>query len=174
VETIKRYVDLMARFKLKRFHWHLTEDQGWRVEIDAFPKLTEVGAWRSESPTLKRDDGQARDGVRHGGFYTKEQMREVVAFAAQRFVTVIPEIEMPGHATAAIASYPRLGCTGEQLAVSTRWGVHDTIYCPTEETFAFLETVLDEVLEIFPSEWIHIGATRFRSGSGRRASWPSR
>ncbi|HVS64067.1 MAG TPA: beta-N-acetylhexosaminidase [Thermoanaerobaculia bacterium] len=158
VETVKRYVDLMSRFKLNRFHWHLTEDQGWRVEIDAYPRLMEVGAWRAESPTWSRDDDDSvMDGVRHGGYYTKEQMREVVEYAAERFVTVIPEIELPGHATAAIASYPELGCTGEQLEVTTTWGIFESIFCPSEETFAFLETVLDEVMEIFPSPWIHIG-----------------
>jgi hexosaminidase len=158
VDVVKRYVDLMARFKFNRFHWHLTEDQGWRVEIDAYPKLTEIGAWRAESPTHGRHDADdVMDGVPHGGWYTKEQMREVVAYAAERFVTVIPEIELPGHATAAIAAYPELGCTGEPLQVTTTWGILDTIFCPSEQTFAFLEAVLDEVIEIFPSEWIHIG-----------------
>jgi hexosaminidase len=158
VEFVKRYIDTMARFKLNRFHWHLTEDQGWRVEIDAYPRLTSVGAWRAQSPVEKNLDPYVGDGTPHGGFYTKEEIREVVAYAAERFVTVIPEIEMPGHATAAIAAYPQLGCTGEQLEVSTIWGVHDTIFCPSEETFEFIEAVLGEVVELFPSEYIHIGA----------------
>ena len=157
VEFVKRYIDTMARFKLNRFHWHLTEDQGWRIEIDAFPRLTEVGAWRAESPLGRQADPYVGDGERHGGFYTKDEIRDVVAYAADRFVTVIPEIEMPGHATAAIASYPEIGCTDERLDVSTRWGVHSTIVCPKEETFAFYETVLSEVMELFPSPVIHIG-----------------
>lgn len=157
VAFVKKYIDTMARFKLNRFHWHLAEDQGWRVQIDAYPRLTEVGAWRAESPVEKNLDPYVGDGVQHGGFYTKEEIRDVVAYAAERFVTVIPEIEMPGHATAAIASYPELGCTDEHLAVSTTWGVHDTIFCPKEETFTFLENVLSEVMELFPSKYIHIG-----------------
>jgi hexosaminidase len=157
VEFVKRFIDTIARFKLNRFHWHLTEDQGWRVEIDAFPRLTEFGAWRTESPAGRQADPYVGDGVRHGGFYTKDEIRDVVAYAAERFVTVIPEIEMPGHSTAAIASYPELGCTDERLDVSTRWGVHSTILCPSEETFRFLETVLTEVMELFPSDVIHIG-----------------
>ncbi len=158
IDFVKKYIDTMARFKLNRFHWHLTEDQGWRIEIDAYPKLTEVGAWRDESPLEDNLDPYVGDGVPHGGFYTKDQIREVVAYAAERFITVIPEIEMPGHATAALAAYPELGCTDEQLRVSTTWAVHETIYCPQEATFEFIETVLAEVVELFPSEYIHIGA----------------
>ena len=162
VEFVKRYIDVMARFKLNRFHWHLTEDQGWRLEIDAYPNLTATGAWRRETVEAKNRDPYVGDGVPHGGFYTKDDVREIVAYAAERFVTVIPEIEMPGHATAAIAAYPELGCTNAQLEVSTRWGVHETIYCPHEATFEFLETVLDEVIELFPSEYIHIGGDEVR------------
>lgn len=158
VDFVKKYIDTMARFKLNRFHWHLTEDQGWRIEVDAYPKLTEIGAWRSESPVGDNLDPYVGDGVPHGGFYTKDEVREVVAYAAERFVTVIPEIELPGHATAAIAAYPELGCTDEPPQVSTTWAVHDTIYCPQEVTFDFIETVLSEVFELFPSEYIHIGA----------------
>lgn len=158
VDFVKKYIDTMSRFKLNRFHWHLTEDQGWRIEIDAYPRLTEIGAWRSESPVGDSLEPYVGDGVPHGGFYTKDEIREVVAYAAERFVTVIPEIELPGHATAAIAAYPELGCTDDQLQVSTTWAVHDTIYCPQEATFDFIETVLAEVLELFPSEYIHIGA----------------
>jgi hexosaminidase len=139
VEFVKKYIDTMSRFKLNRFHWHLTEDQGWRIEIDAYPRLTEIGAWRSESPVEDNLDPYIGDGVPHGGFYTKDEIREVVAYAAERFVTVIPEIELPGHATAAIAAYPELGCTDEQLRVSTTWAVHETIYCPQEATFEFLD-----------------------------------
>ena len=158
VEFVKKYIDTMARFKLNRFHWHLTEDQGWRIQIDSYPKLTAVGAWRDETTLEGNTDPYIGDGRPHGGFYTKNEVRDVVAYAAARFVTVIPEIEMPGHATAAIAAYPELGCTDAQLAVSTNWGVHDTIFCPQESTFEFVEAVLAEVVEMFPSEYIHIGA----------------
>lgn len=159
-EFVKKQIDTMARLKFNTFHWHLTEDQGWRVPIDAFPRLTEVGAWRNETQ-VGRQRG-VYDGTRHGGFYTKEQIREVVAYAAERHVTVIPEIEMPGHATAAIAAYPEFGCGEEPLEVSGRWGIHEAVFCPTEQTFAFLFAVLDEVLELFPSEAIHIGADEVR------------
>ncbi|WP_306639774.1 glycoside hydrolase family 20 protein [Sanyastnella coralliicola] len=146
-EFVKRYIDLLARYKMNVLHWHLTEDQGWRVEIDAYPKLTEVGAWRTE-----------KDSSIHGGFYTKEEMRDIVAYAAARHIKVIPEIELPGHSSAAIASYPWLSCTGEQIPVENEWGVFKDIYCAgNDSTIAFLETVLDEVLEIFPSDVIHIG-----------------
>ncbi len=157
VDFVKKYIDTMSRFKLNRFHWHLTEDQGWRIQIDAYPRLVEVGAWRNESPLEKNLDPYIGDGIPHGGFYTKGDIRDIVAFAEERFVTIIPEIELPGHATAALASYPELGCTDDRLEVSTTWGVHDTIFCPKEETFEFLETVLSEVMELFPSEYIHIG-----------------
>ena len=128
-------------------HWHLTEDQGWRVEIDAYPELTQKGAWRTEA-----------DGSQHGGFYTKEQIRDIVAYAAQRHIEVIPEIELPGHSRAALAAYPWLGCTGEAMEVPHDWGVFKDIYCAGQDTtLAFLKTVLDEVMELFPSEYIHIG-----------------
>ncbi|MCH2200065.1 MAG: family 20 glycosylhydrolase [Flavobacteriales bacterium] len=146
-EFVKRYIDLLARYKMNVLHWHLTEDQGWRVEIDAYPKLTKVGAWRNE-----------KDSSIHGGFYTKEEMRDIVAYATARHIKVIPEIELPGHSSAAIASYPWLSCTGEQIPVENEWGVFKDIYCAgNDSTIAFLETVLDEVLEIFPSDVIHIG-----------------
>ena len=159
-DFVKKQIDTMARLKFNTFHWHLTEDQGWRVPIDAYPRLTEVGAWRRETQ-VGRQRG-VYDGTRHGGFYTKEEIREVVAYAAERYVTVIPEIEMPGHATAAIAAYPEYGCGEEPLEVSGRWGIHEAVFCPTEKTFAFLFAVLDEVLELFPSEAIHIGADEVR------------
>jgi hexosaminidase len=148
----------MASYKLNRFHWHLTEDQGWRIEIRAYPRLTEVGAWRAE--TLRGHYGNrphAFDGTRYGGFYTQDEVREVVAYAAEHHITVIPEIEMPGHSLAALAAYPELACTDGPFEPATLWGVFDDIYCPKEETFAFLETVLTEVLELFPGPWIHIG-----------------
>jgi hexosaminidase len=169
VEFVKKYIDTMSRLKLNRFHWHLTEDQGWRIQIDAYPNLTDMGAWRGETTVDKNIDPYVGDGTPHGGFYTKDEIRDVVAYAAERFVTVIPEIEMPGHATAAIASYPELGCTDQELQVSTNWGIHGSIFCPQEETFEFLETVLDEVVELFPSEFIHIGGDEVPKGEWQRS-----
>ena len=147
VEFVEQVIDGLALHKMNTLHWHLTEDQGWRIAIDAYPRLTEVGAWRTEA-----------DGSQHGGFYTKDDIRRIVAYAAARHITVIPEIELPGHSRAALAAYPELGCTGEELPVPNDWGVFKDIYCAGDEaTFAFLEQVLTEVLELFPSEYIHIG-----------------
>jgi hexosaminidase len=157
VEFIKKYLDLLALYKLNTFHWHLTEDQGWRIEIKKYPRLTEVGAFRKETILDKNFDPYVGDGIPYGGFYTQEEVREIVAYAAERHITVIPEIEMPGHSLAALAAYPELACTDGPFEVGTRWGVYDDIYCPSEETFAFLEDVLTEVLELFPSRYIHIG-----------------
>ncbi|GMV06576.1 MAG: hypothetical protein AMXMBFR53_28520 [Gemmatimonadota bacterium] len=154
---VKRYIDQLARYKLNRFHWHLTEDQGWRIEIDRYPRLTEVGAWRAETMVEKNFDPYVGDGRRYGGFYTKDEVRDIVAYAAERYVTIVPEIEMPGHSTAALAAYPELACTEGPFQVATTWGVFEDIYCPREETFTFLEGVLTEVMELFPGEVIHIG-----------------
>ena len=158
VEFIKKYIDLMAAFKLNTFHWHVTEDQGWRLEIKKYPKLTEVGAWRKETIVGHARRGpKGYDGVRHGGFYTQEQARDVVAYARARGVTVLPEIEMPGHSLAALAAYPELANVTGPFEVRTTWGISDEVFSPRESTFTFLENVLREVLEIFPSEYIHIG-----------------
>lgn len=156
-DFVKRYIDLLARYKINRFHWHLTEDQGWRIEIDAYPRLTEVAAWRDQTQIGHGSEPFNGDGQRYGGYYTKDEIRDIVAYAQSRFVTIIPEIEMPGHATAAIAAYPELSCHGEPVDVAMTWGVFEDIYCPTEETFQFLETVLAEVIELFPGEYVHIG-----------------
>jgi len=156
-EFIKRYIDLMASYKLNVFHWHLTEDQGWRLEIDRYPRLTEVGAYRAETILEKNFDPYVGDGIPYGGFYSKDEVRDIVAYAAERYVTVIPEIEMPGHSVAALAAYPELACTPGPFEVATVWGVHEDIYCPRESTFEFLEGVLTEVMELFPSPYIHIG-----------------
>jgi hexosaminidase len=158
LDFIRKYIDNMAMHKLNTFHWHLTEDQGWRIEIKKYPKLTEVGAWRKESLIGHvRDTPHKFDGKRHGGFYTQEEAKEIVQYAKERFITVIPEIEMPGHAKAAIAAYPELGVTGKPVEVATYWGVFPDIFNVEETTFRFLEDVLAEVMTIFPSEYIHIG-----------------
>lgn len=156
-EFILRYIDLLALHKLNVLHWHLTEDQGWRLEIKKYPKLTEIGAWRGTGA------------ARYGGYYTQEDVREIVNYAASRHVRVVPEIELPGHCRAALASYPELSCTGGPFDVATTWGVFEDVYCAgNEQTFAFLEDVLTEVIELFPSEFIHIGGdevprTRWRA-----------
>ncbi len=159
IAYIKRYIDMIALHKMNRFHWHLTEDQGWRIEISKYPNLTTTGAYRKE--TLVGHGGRRPfefDGKPYGGFYTKDEVKEIVEYARSKFITVIPEIEMPGHAIAALASYPELGCTGGPYEVQTRWGVFDDVFCAgKEETFSFLEDVLTEVMELFPSEYIHIG-----------------
>jgi hexosaminidase len=148
-EFVKRYIDLLAMYKMNVFHWHLTEDQGWRIEIKKYPRLTEVGAWRRESMD---------DGIPHGGFYTQDDVREIVAYAKQRFITVVPEIEMPGHCQAALAAYPELSCSGGPFKVGTEWGVIYDVFCAgNEKTFEFLQDVLTEVIELFPSKFIHVG-----------------
>jgi hexosaminidase len=158
VEFIKRYIDLLATFKLNTFHWHLTEDQGWRLEIKRYPRLTEVGAWRKETIVGHARRGpKGYDGTRHGGFYTQDQARDVVAYAKERGVTVLPEIEMPGHSLAALAAYPELANVPGPFEVRTTWGISDEVFSPSEGTFRFLEDVLREVVDIFPSEYIHIG-----------------
>jgi len=158
VEFIKRYIDLLATFKLNTFHWHLTEDQGWRLEIKRYPKLTETGAWRKETIVGHARRGpKGYDGTRHGGFYTQDQARDVVAYAKERGVTVLPEIEMPGHSLAALAAYPEFANVPGPFEVRTTWGISDEVFSPSEATFTFLENVLREVMDIFPSEYIHIG-----------------
>ena len=157
VDYIKRYIDLMAMHKINRFHWHLTEDQGWRIEIKKYPLLTEKGSVRKET-IIGSYASNIYDGTPYGGYYTQDEIREVVQYAADRFITVIPEIEMPGHALAAIACYPELSCgLEESYEVGTKWGVYKQVYCPKEATFEFLENVLTEVFELFPSKLIHIG-----------------
>ncbi len=158
VEFIKKYIDLLAMHKMNRFHWHLTEDQGWRIEIKKYPKLQEVAAYRNETLVGHYSDQPHQfDGKKYGGYYTQDEVREVVAYAKERFITVIPEIEMPGHSQAALAAYPELACTEGPFETATKWGVMENVYCPTEATFEFLENVLKEVMELFPSEYIHIG-----------------
>ena len=158
VEKVKEYINTLSYHKMNMFHWHLTEDQGWRIEIKKYPKLTEIGAWRKDG-----------NGGKYGGFYTQEQIKEVVAYADARGVTVVPEIEFPGHSVAALAAYPELSCKGGPFEVQTNWGVFDDILCAgNEDVFKFSEEVLTEVLSLFPSKYIHIGGdeapkTRWKS-----------
>lgn len=157
VSFVKKYIDYLAFHKFNTFHWHLTDDQGWRIEIKRYPKLTQVGAWRN-STLIGRYPGTGQDGIRYGGFYTQEQIKEVVKYAADRYITIIPEIEMPGHAIAALASYPYLGCTKGPYKVFETWGVIDDVFCAgNDSTYKFLQNVLDEVLPLFPSKYIHVG-----------------
>lgn len=155
-EQVKKYIDYLAQYKFNTFHWHLTDDQGWRIEIKKYPKLTQVGAFRNGTMVGKYVD-QTYNDIRYGGFYTQEDIKEVVEYAKQRHITIVPEIEMPGHAVAALASYPEFSCTGGPFEVERGWGVFDDVFCPKEETFTFLEDVLEEVMALFPSEYIHIG-----------------
>ncbi len=147
VEFLKKQIDVLALFKINHLHWHLTEDQAWRVEIKKYPLLTEVGAYRTEP-----------DGTRYGGFYTQEQIREVVEYAAHRFITVVPEFELPGHELAAIAAYPYLSCKGEKISPRVVWGVEDIVMCPAKETtFDFIEDIIDELVPLFPGKYFHVG-----------------
>jgi hexosaminidase len=184
VSFVKKYIDYLALHKMNYFHWHLTEDQGWRIEIKKYPKLTEVGAWRNGT-IIGRFPGTGNDGIRYGGYYTQEEIKDVVAYAAKRYITVIPEIEMPGHSSAAIAAYPWLSCfpnestkhppqcawygdtTGKQ--VQQTWGVFDDVFCAGKDsTFEFLQDVLDEVMALFPSKYIHVGGDECPKANWKR------
>jgi hexosaminidase len=163
-ETILKHLDLMALHKLNVFHWHLTEDQGWRLEIKKYPRLTTVGAWRKDSALGPPPDDEGTKvknwkfaGRPHQGFYSQDDVREVVRYASERFITIVPEIEMPGHARAALAAYPEMGNTGNALAVPTTWGVFKEVYGVEDKTLSFIEDVLTEVLALFPSKFIHVG-----------------
>ncbi|MFB9864397.1 beta-N-acetylhexosaminidase [Rufibacter immobilis] len=159
VEFVKRYIDYLAMHKMNTFHWHLTEDQGWRIEIKKYPKLTQVGGWR-DGTLIGHYSNQPHQfsTERHGGFYTQEQIKEVVKYAQDRYITVVPEIEMPGHALAALTAYPELSCTGGPFQVEKKWGVFDDVFCAgNEKTFTFLEDVMTEVMALFPSKIVHIG-----------------
>ncbi len=157
VEFIKKYIDLLALHNVNIFHWHLTEDQGWRIEIKSYPKLTEIGSTRKQT-VLGRNNSGKFDGKPHSGFYTQEEIKEIVKYAADRYITIIPEIDLPGHMLSALASYPELGCTGGPYEVGTKWGVFEDVLCPgKEKTFEFLEGVLTEVMSLFPAKYIHIG-----------------
>ncbi|RYD95110.1 MAG: beta-N-acetylhexosaminidase [Sphingobacteriales bacterium] len=157
VSFVKKYIDYLAYHKLNNFHWHLTDDQGWRIEIKKYPKLTQIGSCRDQT-LVGRFGSDKYDGEKYCGFYTQDQIKEVVQYAADRYINVIPEIEMPGHAMAAIAAYPELSCTpNEPKKVAQTWGVFDDVFCPSETTFTFLQNVMDEVIQLFPSTYVHIG-----------------
>jgi len=192
MDFVKKYIDFIAMYKLNTFHWHLTEDQGWRIEIKKYPKLTTVGGYRNAT-IIGRYPGKGSSNTKYGGFYTQAQIKEIVKYAADRFVTIIPEIEMPGHASAAIAAYPELSCfpnestpaiptmhsaaTLEALKkpgtkiVQETWGVFDDVFAPTENTFTFLQNVLDEVMVLFPSTYIHIGGDECPKESWKRSEF---
>jgi len=157
VEEVKTFIDMLALHKLSVFHWHLTDDQGWRIEIKKYPKLTEIGSQRKQT-VIGKNTGKY-DGIPYGPyFFTQEEIKDVIQYAADRYITIIPEVELPGHALAALASYPELGCTGEPYEVCQMWGVFSEVFCPgNEKTFEFWEGVLEEVAELFPGEIIHIG-----------------
>lgn len=186
VEFIKQYIDFLAMYKMNTFHWHLTDDQGWRIEIKKYPRLTQTGAYRNGT-IIGRYPGTGNDHLRYGGYYTQEQVKEIVRYAADRYITVIPEIEMPGHASAAIAAYPQLSCfpdeptqhatnvawsgdsTGKQ--VQQAWGVFKDVFCPSDYTFRFLEDVLDEVMALFPGKYIHVGGDECPKDNWRRSEF---
>lgn len=155
-EFVKKYIDYISMYKMNVFHWHLTDDQGWRIEIKKYPKLTETGSRRKGSMIGHYNQHQF-DTLQYGGFYTQEDIKEIVAYARQKHVTIVPEIEMPGHAVAALAAYPQLACTDGPFEVEKQWGVFDDVFCPKPQTFTFLEDVLTEVISLFPGEYIHVG-----------------
>ncbi len=186
VDYVKKYIDYIAMQKFNTFHWHLTDDQGWRIEIKKYPLLTSVGGYRNGT-IIGRYPGTGNDGIRYGGYYTQDQVKDIVRYASDRHITVIPEIEMPGHASAAIAAYPQLSCfpeestkapaktawagpdTGKQ--VQQAWGVFPDVFCPSDYTFNFLENVLDEVMQLFPSKYIHIGGDECPKDNWKRSEF---
>ena len=157
INVAKKVLDLMALHKLNKFHWHLVDDQGWRIKIDKYPKLTDIGSKRELKPKRGEVQNTGEENV-YGGFYTKEEIKDIIAYATERFIEVIPEIEMPGHSMSALAAYPELSCSGGPFEVPTRWGIFADVYCPgNDRVYEFLKDVIDEVIELFPSEIIHIG-----------------
>jgi len=157
-EEVKRYLDLLALYKFNIFHWHLTEDQGWRIEIKKYPLLTEIGSQRKETVIGKPSEKAKYDGKPYGGYYTQYDIKDIVDYAQSLHITIVPEIEMPGHALAALSAYPQFSCCNESLESATTWGVFDDVYCAgNDSTFEFLENILSEVCDLFPEKYIHIG-----------------
>jgi hexosaminidase len=189
VDFLKKYIDYLAAYKFNTFHWHLTDDQGWRIEIKKYPLLTQVGGWRNGT-IIGRYPGTGNTNTKHGGFYTQAQVKEIVKYAADRYITVIPEIEMPGHASAAIAAYPQLSCFPQEdtkipqdciwsgaakgKMVQQTWGVFEDVFAPTDYTFNFLQDVLDEVVQLFPSKYIHIGGDECPKEAWKRSDFCKR
>jgi hexosaminidase len=171
-EFIKKYIDYLAMYKMNTFHWHLTDDQGWRIEIKKYPKLTTVGAYRKGTLAGHASNFPEKfDTIVYGGFYTQNDIREIVDYAVKRHITIVPEIEMPGHSLAALASYPELSCTGGPFETENKWGVFDDVFCPKEETFTFLENVLTEVMDLFPGKYIHIGGDECPKTTWKNSSY---
>ncbi len=186
VAFVKKYIDYLAAYKFNTFHWHLTDDQGWRIEIKKYPRLTEVGGYRNGT-IIGRYPGKGNDSIRYGGFYTQQQIKEVVKYAADRHITIIPEIELPGHASAAIAAYPQLSCFPDESTkvpdnttwagstagkqVQQTWGVFEDVLCPNEYTFTFMQNVLSEVMQLFPSKYIHIGGDESPKEAWKRSAF---
>ncbi len=186
VSYLKKYIDYLALHKMNYFHWHLTDDQGWRIEIKKYPKLTEVGGYRNGT-IIGHFPGTGNNNKHYGGYYTQEDVKEVVAYAAKRYITVVPEIEMPGHASAAIAAYPELSCFPEESTqapkgtvwagdttgkhVQQTWGVFPDVFAPTEKTFAFLQDVVDEVIPLFPSKYFHVGGDECPKDNWKRSAF---
>ncbi len=174
VAFIKKFIDYFAAYKLNTFHWHLTDDQGWRIEIKKYPKLTQIGAFRKETiigakRLMKKPEDIKFDGIPYGGFYTQEQIKEVVKYAQKRYITIIPEIEMPGHSRAVLAAYPELACKPGPYETMTSWGISLDIVCPSEQTFQFFENVLNEVVQLFPGEYVHIGGDEAKKDRWRES-----
>lgn len=174
VEFVKKTIDLMAYYKLNNFHWHLTDDQGWRIEIKKYPRLTEIGSQRAQTVIGNYHDRtpQQFDNTPYGGYYTQDQIREVVKYAADRYINIVPEIEMPGHSMAALAAYPELSCDPTKpYKVYETWGVVHDVYCPSDKTFNFLEDVLTEVMDLFPSKYIHIGGDEVPKDAWKKSAF---
>jgi hexosaminidase len=174
VSFVKKYIDLMAAYKLNTFHWHLTDDQGWRIEIKKYPLLTQVGSKRAQTMVgnFHDSDPQQFDNTPYGGYYTQEEVRDVVKYAADRYINIVPEIEMPGHSVAAIAAYPELSCDpAKAYKVAETWGGFDDVYCPSEYTFNFMQDVLTEVMALFPSKYIHIGGDEVSKAAWRQSDF---
>lgn len=172
IPFIKKYIDVLAAYKINKFHLHLTEDAGWRMEIKKYPRLQEIGAWRDSTVVGHAGDKPRKfDGKRHGGFYTQVELKDLVAYAEDRFITIIPEIDMPGHTLAALAAYPELSCNeNAKYQVLTAWGIQKDILCPKESTFKFVEDVLTEVMDVFPSKYVHIGGDEARKDNWKKCT----
>ena len=180
VSFIKKFIDIIAMHKMNTFHWHLTDDQGWRIEIKRYPKLTEVGSKRKETLVghsyetpislgiMKKNP--KFDGIPHEGYYTQEEIKEIISYASKRYVTIIPEIDIPGHTSSMIAAYPELGSSKENIGVKTLWGVQNDILNINENTFEFLENMFSEIIDLFPSKYIHIGGDEARKDQWKNSS----